>query len=170
MRILRHRPGPQPPARRAADGSPLDVTSERIARGLANRFTRRSFLGDVGKGGVALALGGTMAGVAGVEPALASHCGGCASCPGQSIRCDNLAGHGNGCPGNSCACGHWCSTNGPCSGQTRWIDCCRGCDGPGRCAHGFEGNCQASCCNPKQWSGGCDSGRIKCRIWRCDGC
>lgn len=157
----------------AQQTSVFDGASERFARRLANRFTRRSFLGDVGKGGLALAVGGAF-GATRVERARGNpSCGGCGACSGNSIRCDYMdPWNQNDCPDGSCWCGSWCSSNGPCDiGQTRWIDCCGGCDGGdnGICLEVGD-RCAPKCCNPKEWPQGCDHSFVKCRIHRCSGC
>jgi hypothetical protein len=154
-------------------GSAFDGASERFARSLASRFTRRSFLGDVGKGGIALALGGAVGGIVGVEEAAASHCSSacaCTSVSSVSVRCDDIPGYWvNDCPSGSCLCGNWCSSSGPCSGMTRWRDCCGNCGG-GMCIHAQDGVCRPKCCYHKEWSGGCGDGSwyVKCRKWTCD--
>jgi hypothetical protein len=159
-------------AARPREGSAFDAASERFARGLANRMTRRSFLGDVAKGGIALAAGGAFAGVAGVDDAAASHCGGCNSCSGNSITCNCLTGT-NDCPANTCECGWWDTSGGPCSsGCTRWIDCCKDCETNRTCRHNCSDNCNRKCCNPKTWCGGCGtqgSTRVHCRKHTCPG-
>jgi hypothetical protein len=169
-------------SRSRAEGSPFDTASERLARGLASRFTRRSFFGEVGRGGVALALGGT---VVGVDRAYAacqgSPCGNCTSCASEtnSIRCDECCQYTNDCPPGSCSCGWWDCNNGPCNlpnGCTRWHDCCGGCDtGSSKCFLGDGGICRPHCCNRKAYCAGdcgtkinCYQGSlIKCRVWRC---
>jgi hypothetical protein len=156
------------------EGSAFDVASERFARGLASRITRRSFLGDVAKAGMALAVAGGVVGFAGVEEAEATHCGGCASCtPSLSITCRALTGT-NACPDGSCRCGWWDVAGGPCGDCTRWHDCCFGCGGSGTCRHNDQGECAPTCCNRKDYCGGCGTRfqtRIKCRMYTCpSGC
>ncbi len=178
----RHEGAPAPP-----DRSPFDTASERLARGLANRFTRRSFLGDVGRGGLALALGGTVVGVDSAYAACdGSPCSNCTSCANEtnSIRCDQCCEYQNSCPAGSCSCGWWDANGGPCTNNpnncTRWHDCCGGCGtGSSKCLLGDGGTCRPHCCNRKAYCSGacgtkisCTQGSlIKCRIWRCDsGC
>lgn len=163
----------EPAASRARQSGSFDRVSEKLGRGLASRLTRRSLIGDVGKGTVALAAGAVVGGSAvGAEDAEATHCGGCGSCSTNSVRCEHTNWGKNSCPDGSCWCGHWCC-NGPCNGVTRWIDCCRGCgSGNGTCTHGNGTTCMKKCCNPKEYTGGCgnfttDRPRIKCRIYRC---
>src|SRR5215471_17348082 len=95
-----------------------------LTRWLAERTPRRSFLGKVGRGLVASAVGGTAALSVFSESALASSCG-----YDHSVTCGCLTGH-SGCPSGTCECGCWqtCGSRCPCGGSgnnvVNWCDCC----------------------------------------------
>ena len=148
------------------DESYLASLGERVGRGLASRFSRRSFLGQMGAGSVALAVGSGGAAVLSASHAEAAllSCP-CANC-GHSVTCEQLNGS-NSCPGDTCECGWWTVCAAPCSSsgyRKVWTDCCGGCDGKGPCASGWP-----FCYYQKAWGCGCNAGRIKCRKWHCSG-
>jgi hypothetical protein len=139
----------------------MDDVVERINRRLASRFSRRSLLGSIGKGAIALCAAG--AGVELTAPdAVASACGGNTT----SITCSTLTGS-NACPANTCGCGFWqiCDQT-ECSHAAGkvWSDCCAQYSCSCTCPSGFP-----SCCFTKEWGQGCGSGasHIVCRRWYC---
>src|ERR1700710_2319177 len=111
----------------------LERVGERWSRWLANRHSRRSFLGLVGGTSVAFAGAGAL------YPSLAwGTCVGNCTCMNNNSRsCQDAIGT-NACPSNACECGFWdvCAcgddcggavTTSPCGGTTpvkRWHDCC----------------------------------------------
>lgn len=144
----------------------IDAAVESASRRLASGFSRRSFLGQVGGGAVALSVGG----LATAADQAYAECGPCTGV--DSVTCKFLTGE-NHCPGNSCTGGFWVVSGGICQTEgrgteTRWADCLGEC---GTCTcHNENGTCRPSCCNFKQWPGGCHEGeqiRIKCRVWSC---
>lgn len=147
--------------------SRFDSGSEQMARGLAKRFSRRSFLGQTGAGGVAVAMGG-LAG-AHIDPTVAAaHTPPCGS--GFAVPCNTLNGNNN-CPAGTCSCGWWIDPDNlnRCPGSNvRWHDCC------GACNEGNLCNCVSGhphCCNHQLYDNECLSGtsaHIKCRFYTCD--
>lgn len=138
----------------------FDAASERWSRFLANRFDRRSFFGHVGRGGVALAIGSSVAGLD--APQAIAHTNPCSQ--PNSVMCNTIIGQ-NQCPAGSCSCGYWDSPGGPCGDVTRYHDCCGGCDQGCYCI-----NSHPICCNHKEWPQGClqeQSPHIKCRHYSC---
>jgi hypothetical protein len=138
----------------------FESAGETASRFLANRFSRRSFIGSLGTGAVALAAGG-VATVARPEEAEAAY--GCTY--DRSTDCYRYWGY-NDCPPNTCGCGYWeVCDHTRCSLTKRWSDCC----GHGCSCHCVDGH--PSCCAPKTYPQGCsgDVGRIKCRRWYCVG-
>ena len=149
-------------------GQAGDSFVEKISRRVATRYTRRSLMGQVGRGSVVLAAGGT---VAGLDAASSLAHNPPPQCPGLSIACGNLTGS-NQCPGGTCNCGWWRSS-GPCGNTTLWSDCCGNCHNGNDCScrDAGGGNLRPSCCNHKQHGTGCASMNgdihIKCRAWHC---
>lgn len=147
----------------------VDQFSESATRALADRFSRRSLLGGVGRGGIAMSLGG-LAGVAALDDTAEAHT---VSCPcsggcGNSVTCYDLTGS-NSCPSGTDGCGWWTVCASPCSYRKVWSDCCStgsGCDGGARCVSGSP-----SCYHHKTYGCGCcsSSAHIKCRRWYCTG-
>jgi hypothetical protein len=144
-----------------------EALSGAIARRLAMKLSRRSFIGRIGKGTVALSLGGAGAALILPEAAWAHSCPGGCDCS-HSVTCGALTGS-NSCPSGTCECGCWTVTDcGTCSNSPGclkyWCDCCGGdyCHGGAqcRCVGGSP-----SCCIHKTWSGGCgdSSWHIACR-------
>lgn len=158
------------------NGTWLENLNESISRSLASRFSRRSFMGRLGKGAVAATLGS--AGVALVRPeaALAASCPSGCNCA-CSVSCEYLPGWGqNSCPTNgygTCACGSWCFSTTQCpSGIRRWDDCCgiNYCTkNPGTGCYCVSSVNRPSCCNTKTYSGGCGdaSSIVACRMNTC---
>lgn len=149
-----------------------DAIFESMSNRLAGSLTRRSLFGQLGRGSIAMAMGGTVA-AAGLEqalfPGVAMAACGCAQ--DLSVACGHLTGE-NHCPAGSCNCGAWIlcgSGGGLCPGQnTRWGDCCGGCNGVKCVAH--DGTTSPSCCNPLTWGApGCNNPalNVKCRVWSC---
>lgn len=143
----------------------LDTMTESATRSLADRFSRRSLLASVGKGGMVLSLGGVAA--AALPDDAQAHLGcPCASC-GHSVTCFDLTGS-NSCPSGTDGCGWWTVCASPCTYRKVWSDCCStgsACDNP-QCVNGSP-----SCYLHKTWSCGCCSGsaHVKCRRWYCTG-
>ena len=150
------------------DPSRLERTGEDVARGLASRFPRRSLFGQLGRGGIVMAMaGGTTIALDGPSHAHVS-----SPCPGNSVTCNDLTGV-NDCPSGTCGCGWWkvCGGPTPCANAKVWSDCCSEGDACGgsnqRCVGGAP-----SCYNHKNYSQGCgsSSAHIKCRRWYCSTC
>jgi hypothetical protein len=144
-----------------------------LSQRLAERVSRRSFLARVGRGAIAVAMGGSAA-LALPDRGYAHDSCECGSCSGSccgalTVRCENLPGwNRNRCPSDSCICGCWwesVSTSVCSSGIREWCDCCRGCTGCD-CV-----NDHPTCCRHKTYSSRsqCASGcnHIRCRRWRC---
>ena len=150
--------------------SSLETLSEEIARGFAQRVSRRSFLGRLGKGMIAASLGAGGAAIL-AEDAFAHACN-CERCD-CSIGCAALPGHNsNSCPPGTCTCGCWCVSGESCPAFREWCDCCGGdyCNPHGcRCVTGTDGCTRPSCCHHKEWPGGCGSSswHIACRRSQC---
>jgi len=151
----------------------LEDFGDAVARGLAARVSRRSAIGRIGRGAVAVSLGG--AGAALFAPNAAA-----TSCTGvNSTRCECLVGGSNSCPSDTCACGWWCVSDATCaSGHKFWTDCCGGCNDGANCACVYDcvdGALRPYCCNLKEWGCGCGTvgsqySHIKCRIHTCGSC
>lgn len=143
----------------------IENGAEHISRRLASRFSRRSFLGGIGKGSVALAAASAGIAIDADVAGAATYCGGNTS----SITCATLTGS-NSCPPNTCGCGYWlvCAQQ-ECTYGKIWSDCCAqytcNCSRPS----GFP-----SCCFTKEWRQGCgtlNQSKVKCRRWYCSsGC
>jgi hypothetical protein len=150
----------------------LERLADRSTRGLGARLSRRSFMGRLGRGVVAVSLGS-----AGVE-LVRSPAASAAACPpgcdcSCSIVCAKLPGWTtNACPPNSCACGHWIFFDNSCSsGLRKFHDCC----GTGWCAD--HGGCKCvtfenrpTCCNNRAYSNGScfpSPGTVVCRYHEC---
>lgn len=155
--------------------SPLNASNsliEAASRRLAAKLSRRSLFGQLGRGSVALALGGAVAGLE-AAPAEAYHINcGCNGTP--SVACGNLPGWGqNTCPGTSCTCGYWVNCGGSGSGcpvNTLWADCCGECNDNNAYCIVVGGVSRPTCCNQRAYTQGCLSGsapHIKCRVWQC---
>jgi hypothetical protein len=154
-----------------------EQVSDLIARSLAQHISRRSFLGRLGKGVVAVSLG-----AAGAEALLRPPTAMAITCDvnGCSIQCSQLNGwNQNSCPTGTCECGCWCliSSNQGCpNSHKQWCDCCGGgwCGAPGHGCHcqtaGCNGKTYPTCCYTKEWTGqGCgdSSWHIACRKSDC---
>lgn len=141
----------------------MDKRVETFSRGLAQRFSRRGFMGRLGAVGIGLAAGGVGEGIL-ASPALAAPCTGT-----KSIACGNLYGT-NQCPGNACTCGFWYE-EGPCGANNIWADCCGECNGGGNCrCILINGVNRPTCCNPREYTQGCQpqpEAYINCRVWNC---
>jgi hypothetical protein len=144
--------------------SHFDYLGERISRRLASRLTRRSLLGTVGGGGVAMALasGGSLA----VRPGSAeAH----TSNPCQhtsSVSCEMLYGWNN-CPGWTCGCGHWTTCGSSQCTYKVWQDCCDAQCEDRECVNGWP-----KCILHKPYTQGCGtqgSTHVRCRRWYCGG-
>jgi hypothetical protein len=158
----------------------LDEASGAVARHLANRVSRRSALGRLGLGAVAVSLGSAGAAIF-AQRAEAYACPGCAICT-NSVRCQCLSGGSNSCPSDTCQCGWWCVNDSGCtSGHKFWIDCCGGCrdaNGNVLCSCKYDcidGATRPYCCYTKEWGCGCGTqgsiwSLIKCRIHVCGSC
>lgn len=167
------------------DDTGLANLSGLVARRLAARVSRRTFMARLGQGMIALSLGSAGA-VAFAEGALADPvcaCGRCTSvpftgescCGRNSVTCRTLTGT-NACPSGTCICGCWwvnVSTSSCASGLLEWCDCCGACQSGGACAcvTGSDGRRYPTCCTHKWWTskdvcGDCTS-HIKCRRQRC---
>jgi hypothetical protein len=143
------------------DESWFGRASESLSRSLATRFSRRSFLGNVGRGSLVLAGAGAGSLSLGAGPAQASICG-----HTSSISCYDLTGS-NSCPGTSCGCGYWriCSSDN-CQYSKVWSDCCYP-NGSCSCTCNTPTG-EPSCCFPKEWAQGCGGDLyVKCRRWYC---
>lgn len=151
-------------------GETTDSLVETVTRRIARRFTRRSFIGQVGRGSVALTVGGAVAALE-AAPALGNH--GNAFCEGTtSITCGNLYGINNCQAVGGCTCGYWIASGGICAPQnTLWADCCGGCNGGADCRCISSGGVwRPTCCNSKAYSGGCGvspDSHIRCRVYNC---
>jgi len=163
--------------------SALEILGATVSRSMAAKLSRRSFVGRLGQGVIALTFGA--AGATLFRPASASALS-CSdsSCDPCSIACEHLNGFsgGNKCPNGTCDCGSWTvslSTSGLCpQNLRRWIDCCdKGSwcanhGGPNCNSVGTDGRHKPSCCNHKEW-GGCPfdsctgTGVIVCRRHIC---
>lgn len=166
-----------------SEGPPshLATTAGNLARRLATRTSRRSFIGRVGQAALVGAAASTGLGVLGAREALA-HNSGCGSCSGivgfpqnccdqLTVGCKNLTGV-NACPSNTCNCGCWIvnvSTSTCGSGRREWCDCCGECGSGGQCnCVDVNGTLHPTCCRHKEYSGCATcSGHIHCRKHRC---
>jgi hypothetical protein len=155
----------------------LETLSNSFAQGLAMRISRRSTLGRLGRGAIAISLGG--AGAALLAPGEAFASCSCCTTGNNSIRCQCLAGGSNACPSDTCQCGWWCVSDSTCSsGHKFWTDCCGGCNNGGLCTcitDCVDGTVRPSCCWTKEWGCGCGTvgsqfSHIKCRIHICGSC
>ena len=158
----------------------LEWHSETATRALAGKLSRRSFLGRVGRGAIAITLGAQGMRLLTPSLAIADHhpCpSGCdCSC---SVSCNYLPGwNSNSCPNwpnGTCRCGSWCFNDNTCaSGMRRWIDCCNTgwCGNHGGCKC-IESKNRPTCCNDRAYSNGDCSpspGLIVCRIQTCGSC
>jgi hypothetical protein len=161
-----------------AEATYLEQLSEAVARGLSARVSRRSALGRLGRGAIAVSLGGGAA--AYLSETAAAHGCPCGSGCGFSVRCQCLSGGAVGsCPSGTCECGWWCVNDSSCpSGHKFWIDCCGGCNNGGSCTcmtDCVDGVSRPYCCHHKVYGCGCgtvgsESSHIKCRIRRCGNC
>lgn len=152
------------------DRATLTTVGESMSRLLASRYSRRSFLGTVGRGTVTLSL---LAGSAALldSSSAEAHSVPC-PCPGGcglSVTCYQYWGDGNTCPPGTCGCGWWTTCASPCSAAKVWSDCCSdgtACTGGAQCINGAP-----SCWNHKTYSCGCatTSAHIVCRRWYCRG-
>ena len=169
------------------EGSRLGTASGSAARYIANRMSRRSFLGRLGQGAIVTAMG--TSGLTLLAQSAFAHspnpcvCGQCTGdngncCSRDSIGCGSLPGwnDSNNCPPGSELCGCWTVTvsSGTCaSGIREWCDCCKGCGTPAncQCITGDDGLTHPSCCRHKFYTGfqanACD--HIRCRRRRCVG-
>jgi hypothetical protein len=161
------------------ESSRLEGLASWTSRGLAQRVTRRSALGRLGRGAVALSLGG--AGVAFLAEEASAHnvntCNSCDTnnancspcCYNNSVTCGTLTGNYGSCPSGSYDCGYWEYTDSSCgtaNNLRRWTDCC------GSCSEGSIGRCiggAPTCCNHKEWpqQGGLCTDHIRCRYTFC---
>jgi len=155
-------------SRSMQESGPMDDLGERVARGLATRFGRRSFLGSLFAGGTALVVGGVEVAQLADPDVAAAHSS--IPCPGTSVTCVGYWGY-NDCPPDTCGCGYWqvcdfgrCGSTG---GGMRWSDCCWS---GGLCTEQCIGG-SPSCYNHKEYAQGCGSANshIKCRRWYCFG-
>jgi hypothetical protein len=152
--------------RRDIPSRSIDGLAERLSRALADRYSRRSFLGGVGRTSAVLALGG---GATLAWPGVANaHNNPCRE--DLSVTCYRLTGT-NDCPSDTCGCGYWelCGVSPCSSGQAkRWTDCCAeehyGCENRRGCVDHAP-----TCFNHKDYKQGCrnEIGAIRCRMWRC---
>jgi hypothetical protein len=152
-------------------GTWLEGVADAIARSLAGRVSRRSFVGRVGLGAVAASLGGVGVSLTRAQTAWASY-----PCPsGCNCLCSTQCGNvfpgnpGGTCPSPTCKCGTWCFQDSVCgSGYRRYDDCCsiNWCNANGgcKCVAG-----RASCCNGKTYPEGCGDANsiIVCRTLQC---
>jgi hypothetical protein len=114
----------------------LDAVVEAGTRRVANRVSRRAFLGRLGGALVAVGTGGSVFWSA--SPAQADSCG--CTHSGHSTSCVI-----NGCPSGSWNCGAWYVCTSNCVGGERmkkYLDCCKtsctqgcGSDGYPRCCY-----------------------------------
>jgi hypothetical protein len=128
----------------------VDDLTESVARGFAQRFTRRSAIGRFGGALAVLGAGGLVA----AETAQAA-CG--CSKSGYSTQCA-----GSTCPSGTCECGHWSTCT--CAGALRFYkDCCGGCSGG--CSCGSDGYPR---CYYQPPYGSCGSTtKVHCRLIYC---
>jgi hypothetical protein len=171
----------------------IETAASGIAKGVASRYSRRSFVGHLGR--VAIVLTGSGAGVGLLaSPASALQCDGCdpdcaqgcgnGNCPcstcGHSVTCKGLTGTGGRCPSNTFACGSWVCSCPSCPSPhlRRWTDCC----GTGQCNGGANCHCHSdvdgrsrpTCCYTKCYktgngggAGTCSDAYIVCRFEKC---
>lgn len=145
----------------------LATAAGSVSRRAAERYSRRSFVGKVGRYGVAMTMGWAAMDVLRPEEALA-HCWQGTACGYQVYGCNSVWCAGNECPAGTCGCGSWCEPYASCaSGWRRVADCCGDCNCAGDCNH----NCPQSCCNHQLYRNGscsdCQNHHIKCRRWFC---
>lgn len=142
-----------------------DEISERIARGIANRYSRRSFIGRVGTL-VAVAGAGSLGvrvpgAFGGVDTQCCPGCN-CAHCGFSSVCTEG----GGNCPTGSCDCGAWylCSNCQP-GGATllKYRDCCSACGGG--CFCGDDG--YPHCCYPPPYGSCGGYNKVRCRTITC---
>jgi hypothetical protein len=164
-----------------------------LSRAAAERVSRRSFVGKLGRFGIVAAGAGVGLGVlsntawavctdfncdcAGREGD--SGCGSGRGCPGcekcgHSLTCKALTGIGGACPSGTRTCGSWtCNCgSGTCGGGVReWVDCCPE-DGNTicsdasscRCLRDDDGCTHPTCCYRKDYAGGSIT---RCAFIRC---
>jgi hypothetical protein len=161
------------------DASGLELLGSWMSTRLAQRVTRASALGKLGRSAVAVSLGS--AGVAFLAQEAGAHnvcayqgcdtnnpnCSPC--CYNLSVTCGSLTGNYGSCPSGSYDCGYWEYTDNSCNTANhlrRWTDCC------GSCSEGSIGDCRGGaphCCNHKEYpqQGGICSDHIRCRYTFC---
>jgi hypothetical protein len=160
--------------------------TQRLSTFVANRISRRSFIGRVS--GVAAAAAAGAAAFPDPAAALTCDCpgGGCntgcndrsKSCGvnGHSVTCGGLTGNGGQCPYYTVACGSWgCTCSSQCPGsQVRiWTDCCAiadQCSDPSscRCVRDTDGVTRPTCCYGHCYQGGgTNCHHIVCRYQKC---
>lgn len=135
----------------------VDELTERLSRRVANGITRKSFLGRMGAGLVAVG-GGALA--VEVPQALADSCG-CAN-SGHSTNCSPLSS----CPAGTCTCGAWSMCEPACAPFLRsYQDCCGSC---GQISCGSDG--YPSCCYTHPYGSNCNGfSKVQCRAIYCVG-
>lgn len=133
----------------------LEQQGQKASMGLASRVSRRSFMGRLGSGLAAASVGASAFELIGAGSAAAAT---------NSATCSLIIGT-NSCPSyRGCACGCWSA------GSFNWCDCCdngQWCNHPGHSCH--QTSQGPTCCNSKEWTGGCGTrGRtpIICRYKR----
>jgi hypothetical protein len=147
----------------------LESAAGKLSRHAAERYSRRSFVGKLGRYGIAMTVG--WAGMEILRPSGAqAHCGYSTPCQHWVMECASKWCANNQCPSGTCGCGSWCeqvscSTCG--DGWRRVADCCGNCNCGGSCNY----DCPQSCCNHQYYRNGscddCDTYHIKCRRWFC---
>ena len=116
----------------------VDSTFDALARSLASRYSRRSFLGRVGATGVAASVGTTAFALFQAQPAAAVLSDYCANVMGTTY-CDTTYGCYCGCWSvgscSFCDCcdkGSWCSSHGGCKNSNGLVTCCNSKQHPGQ--------------------------------------
>src|SRR5574340_983822 len=98
------------------------------SRDSARRLGRRSFIGKVGRYGVAITAGWAGMDLLRPENAFAHCVNDCLACSGTCCGQNSVFCAGNVCPSGTCGCGSWVEPYSGCSsGMRRLADCCGGC-------------------------------------------
>lgn len=141
-----------------------------VSRISAERMGRRSFIGKVGRYGVAMTAGWVALDLVKPENAFAADCtGNCGDCDMGCCTQNSVFCAGNVCPSGTCGCGSWVEPYSGCgSGFRRLADCCGGC---GTCGADCNApNCPPMCCHHQQHTNGscndCNQ-HVQCRRWFC---
>jgi hypothetical protein len=145
----------------------FDESVASISMKIANRSTRRGFLGRAAAG-FGVLVGGPAGALALAPAAKATH-------TSESILCDYHPDiYINGCASSTltlCIGGSWLVCDGRCANKAReWFDCCDQCTA-GCHTHTDPTDPNGvgwSCCYTGYCGSGCSGQKVVCRFWRCN--